>query len=229
MPATKKNPLSSPSHTKTLENDQPEAIKKLIESNPANSANIRLDEDVLKTSWRRFSSSSSEDVLKTSSRCLHQDEYIALIIRLWKTTSRRLDQDQYIRLGHTSSRPLHDVFKTSYQDVFKTFSRNLQDLLQKRFRDIFKMSSRRFEDLFKTSSRRLQNFFKTSCKSVLKTSSRRLQDVLKISSRRLAKMPSRRWRIIRFNCLPRSRICLGHTFEKFMVSVENLQLWYVLA
>ena len=33
-------------------------------------ANIRLDEDVLKTSWRRLSSSSSEDVFKTSSRRL---------------------------------------------------------------------------------------------------------------------------------------------------------------
>ena len=41
-------------------------------------ANIRLDEDVL----RRLSSSSSEDVFKTS--------------------SRRLDQDQYVRLSLTS-------------------------------------------------------------------------------------------------------------------------------
>ena len=52
-------------------------------------ANIRLDEDVLKTSWRRLSSSSSEDVFKTS--------------------SRRLDQDEHIRLGNTFSRRLQDV------------------------------------------------------------------------------------------------------------------------
>ena len=128
-------------------------------------------------------------------------------------------------------RCLEDVFKTSssrwiyclnhssLEDNFKTsWSRPVYSS----WPYVFKTSSRR---LTKTSSRRLQNFFKTSCKSVLKTSSRRLQDVLKISSRRLAKMPSRRWRIIRLNCLPRSRICLGHTFEKFMVSVENLQVW----
>ena len=36
-------------------------------------ANIRLDEDVLKTSWRHLSSSFSEDVLKASSRRLDQD------------------------------------------------------------------------------------------------------------------------------------------------------------
>ena len=54
-------------------------------------ANIRLDEDVLKTCWRRLSSSSSEDVFKTS--------------------SKRFDQDEYIHLTHTSS---EDVFKTSW-------------------------------------------------------------------------------------------------------------------
>ena len=57
--------------------------------------NIRLDEDVLKTSWRGISSSSSKDVLKTSSRCFNQDEHI--------------------HLTHT---PSEDVFKTSCQ-VFK--------------------------------------------------------------------------------------------------------------
>ena len=101
-------------------------------------ANIRLDEDVLKTSLRRLSSSSSEDVFKTS--------------------SRRLGQDQYIRLGYTSSRRLQDVFKTSCQDVFKTFSRRLQDVLQKRLQDIFKTSSRRLQDLLQ---RYLQDVFKT--------------------------------------------------------------------
>ena len=113
---------------------------------------------LMKTSWRRLSSSSSEDVLiKTN--------MFALALRLQKTSSRRLGQDQYIRLGYTSSR-------------------RLQDVLQKR-----------------------------------------LQDIFKTSSRRLAKMPSWRWRIVRLNCLPRSRIGLGHTSEKFMVSAENLQVW----
>ena len=64
-----------------------------------NPANIRLDEDVLKTSWRRLSSSSSEDVFKAS--------------------SRRLDQDQYIHLGYTSSRRLQDIFKTSLRRIIK--------------------------------------------------------------------------------------------------------------
>ena len=67
-------------------------------------------------------------------------------LRLQKTSSRRLDQDQYIRLGHTSSRRLQDVFKTS--------SRRLQDVLQKRLQDIFKTSSRR---LAKISSRPVQD------------------------------------------------------------------------
>ena len=49
-------------------------------------ANIVL----MKTSWRRLSSFSSEGVFKTS--------------------SRRLDQDKYIYLNHTSS---EDAFKTS--------------------------------------------------------------------------------------------------------------------
>ena len=93
-----------------------------------NPANIRLDEDVLKTSWRRLSSSSSEDVFKTSSRRLDQDEYVRLSLTssedVFKTSSRRLGQDQYICLGHTSSRRLQDVFKTS--------SRRLQNILPRR-------------------------------------------------------------------------------------------------
>ena len=61
---------------------------------------------LMKTSWRRFSSSSSEDVLiKTN--------MFTLALCLQKTSSRRLGQDQYIRLGHMSSRRLQDVFKTS--------------------------------------------------------------------------------------------------------------------
>ena len=73
-------------------------------------ANIRLDEDVWKTSWRRLSSSSR----KTSSRRL-QDVLVktnkfVLAIRLQdvcKTFSRRL--------AKRSSRHLRDVFKTYHQ------------------------------------------------------------------------------------------------------------------
>ena len=34
---------------------------------------------------------------------------------VFKTSSRRLGQDQYIRLGYTSSRRLQDIFKTYHQ------------------------------------------------------------------------------------------------------------------
>ena len=56
------------------------------------------------TSWRRLSSSSSEDVLINTNM-------FALTLRLQKTSSRRLDQHQYIRLGYTSSRRLQDVLE----------------------------------------------------------------------------------------------------------------------
>ena len=91
-------------------------------------ANIRLDEDVWKRSWRHLSSLPSEDVLKTPSR-------------------RRLDQDQYIRLGQTSSRRLQDVFKTSLKSI--------QDVLPRHLQDIFKTSLRLPLNVFQTSSRRL--------------------------------------------------------------------------
>ena len=135
-------------------------------------ANIRLDEDVLKTFWRRLLSWSSEDALKTS--------------------LRRLDQDEFVRLSLTSS---EDVFKTPWS------------------RPIYSS----WPYVFKTSSRRLA-----------KTSSKHLQDVFKTSSKRLAKMFSKVFSrcIIKVNCLPRSRIFLVYPSEKFIVSVENLQVWY---
>ena len=89
-------------------------------------ANIRLDEDALKTSWRCLSSSSSEYVFKASSRRLGQDQNIRLGYKTsWKRLSRRLE----------------NVFKTSsrhLQDVFKTFWRRLQDVLQRYLQDFFK-------------------------------------------------------------------------------------------
>ena len=104
-------------------------------------ANIRLDKD-LKTSWRRLSSSSSEEVLKTSSTCLDQDEYFRLSLTssedVFKTSSRRLGQDQYIRLGYTSSRRLQDVFKTSSRHLQDVLPRRLQDVLQRYLQDVFK-------------------------------------------------------------------------------------------
>ena len=60
-------------------------------------------------------------LMKTSSRCLGQDEHVCFghtsSEDIFKMSSRRLDQDEYIRVSHTSSRCL--------QDVFKRFSRRL--------------------------------------------------------------------------------------------------------
>ena len=110
------------------------------------------------SSWRRLSYSSAEDVFKTS--------------------SRRLDQDQYIRLSHTSSK---DVFKTSSRcltgtNIFVLVIR-LQAIFQT-FSITFKTFLRR---LAKTSLGRFQNLFKTSCKNFFNTSSIRLQDIFKKS------------------------------------------------
>ena len=135
----------------------------------------------MKISWRRLSSLSSEDVFKTSSKCLDQDKYI----HLTHTSSRRL-QDVLIKTNvivliiclqdvfKTSSRSFQDVFKMSCKNFFKTSSRSLQDVLQKRLQDSFKASSRRFQDVFKTFSRLIQDVLKTSCKDLFKTFSRRM-------------------------------------------------------
>ena len=193
------------------------------------------------------SSSKSTRVITSEYEVLHWSSSLLQFLR------RRL-QDALVKINifvlairfqdvfKTFSGRLQDVFKTSCQDVFKTFSkrlaktssRHLQDVSKTflqwwRLQDIFKTSC---QDIFKTSSKRLQDV----CKNVFKTFSRRLQDVFNTSSRRLQyifttsckdaiKMFWIMFRIIRLNCLPSSRICLGHISEKFMVSAENLQMW----
>ena len=150
-----------------------------------------------------------------------------LVIRFQTTSSRRLNPDQYIYLGHFSSRRLGKTSSTSFQGVFfaKTSSRHLQYRFRRRLQDVFKTSWRRLgdafktlfqkrlRDIFKTSLRRLQDIFKTFGQIVLQS---HLQDTFKTSSKC----------IIKLNCLPSSSICQGHTSEKFMVSVENLQVWW---
>ena len=142
--------------------------QKTFHNNPAN---IRLDEDVFKTSWSRqiysiywfvFRRRLQDVMIKTN--------IFVLVIRLqdvFKTSSRRL-QDVLSRhlqnIFKTSSRRLAKTSSRHFQYVFKTFSRRLQD--------VFKTSSRRLQDIFKTSSRRLQDIFKTSCKDIFKTFSR---------------------------------------------------------
>ena len=142
----------------------------------------------------------------------------ALVIRLQKASSRRL-QDVLIQTNiFVLVIRLQDVFKTSCKRVFQTSSRRLKEVL-KSFQDFFKISSRPLaktscKSVFKKSSRCLQE--------VLKTSSRLPQDIFKTSYKDVFKTFSRP--IIRLNCLPRSRICLGHASQKFVVSVEILQV-----
>ena len=105
-----------------------------------------------------FAKSSILDVWHGSHPCKHSswwrhlDDVLKSLLKkvslssedVFKTSSRFLDQEKYIHLGHTSSRRLHNVFKTS--------SKRLQEVLP----------------------RRLQNVFRTSCKDVFKTFPRRI-------------------------------------------------------
>ena len=127
------------SHKRVCENK--DFCNIIMTSEDVNPANIRLDEDVLKTSSRCLSS-----FFKTpgSRRICSPQTYVF---------RRRLGQDQYIRLDYTSSRRLQDVFKTSCRNVFETSSRPLQDVLNtssKRLQDVLK-------NIFRTSSRHLQD------------------------------------------------------------------------
>ena len=191
-------------------------------------ANIRLDENVLKTSWRRLdgyvrlSLTSSEDVQDV----LVKTNIFVLALHLqgvFKKFSRRLQ----------------DVFETSSRRLAKTSSRHLQD--------VFKRFWRCLQNIVKTSSRHLQNAFKT----LWKTFSRHLQDVFKIIWRRLQDVLQRylqdvfktyhQVKLFLLTCLweafntflrrsfPKMMIiyrgiCPGSTTsDKFMVSVQNLQ------
>ena len=85
------------------------------------------------------------------------------------------------------------------------------------FQNVFKTFRRHFQDVFKTSSRRLATMSSSKKPFLLtvlvNTFSRCLRDVFKTFLRRTAKTAIYR------------RICLSHTSEKFMVSVQNLQGW----
>ena len=56
---------------------------------------------------------------------------------VFKTSSRRLDQDEYIHLTHISS---ENVFKMFSRCLAQTSSKRLEDVLQKLLPDIFKTS-----------------------------------------------------------------------------------------
>ena len=132
-------------------------------------ANIRLDEDVLKTSFVfvfrrrldqeefvRFSLTSSEDVFKTS--------------------SRRLSQEQYVRPGHTFSRRLQDVLPRCLQDVYKTSSRRLAKTSSRYLQDVLKTSWRYLQDVFKTYYQ-VKGFLVTELQEIFETYSKRFWDL----------------------------------------------------
>ena len=110
--------------------------------------------------WRSLTSSSSQDVFKTSWSRRTYSPYLYVF--------RRRLQDVLIKTNIF-------VLVIRLQDVFKTFSRRPQD--------IFKTSSRCFENVFKTSSRHLQDVFKTyyQVKLFLVT---QFQDVFEMYSKR---------------------------------------------
>ena len=182
----------------------------IVDTSPETfSANIRLEKDVFRLLLQKTSSRRLWDVLiKTN--------VFALRLRLQKTSLRRLDQDQYIRLGHASSRRFQDVLQKRLQDVLLRY---LQDVFKTSSRCRAEMSSRRFEDVFNSS----QDIFERSCEDAFKRFSRRIIKFLVNTFSRFLRNV--------FEAILRrapmtvtySRICLGHTSEKFMVSVQNLQ------
>ena len=123
---------------------------KVMEVNVLTKHSIQQTLVLMKTSLRRLSSSSSEDVVKTS--------------------TRRLDQDEYIGLTHPSSEHvflikiiiivliirLQDVFKTSSRRLTESFSRSFQNVFKTPCNNVFRTSSRRLQDVFKIHSRRLE-------------------------------------------------------------------------
>ena len=179
---------------------------------------------LMKTSWRRLPSSSSEDVSKTSSRRLDQDEYIRFSLMsskdIFKTSWWRLIYSSWSYVSKTSSRRLQDIFKMSSKHLQDVLQKRLQDVLRKRLQKLFKTSSRRFEGIFKMSSRHLQDVFQIYLQDVFKAYHQvklflltRLREVFNTFLRR---------------SFPKTviyrGICLGNTTsEKFMVSVQNLQ------
>ena len=168
--------------------------------------------------WRRL-----KDVLKTSfvfvfkrrlQDVLMETDIFLLIIRLQdvlvKTNIFVLSFKRSCKNDFkTSSRRLQDLFKTSCQYFFKTSSRRLANTFWRHLHDILKTSSKHPQDVF---LRRLQDVFKTyhQVKLFLLTN---LWEVFNMFVRCTAKTIVYR------------RIHLGHTSEKFMVTVQNLQEW----
>ena len=110
----------------------------------------KLLQDVLKKSWRRFEDALRTQETRTLSRRFQDvsSSYTVLVNKFFKMSSRRL-QDVLIKTNiFVLVIRLQDVFKTSYQDVFKTSSRRLQDIFKTSCKDVFKTLSRRIIKLY---------------------------------------------------------------------------------
>ena len=105
--------------------------------------NIRLDEDVLKTSF-----------VFVFRRRLDQDEYV----RLSRTSSKDVFKTSW-------SRPIY----LSWPYVFKMSSRRFQDFFKTSCKNVFKTSSRRLQHVLKTSSRHLQDVLQRCLQELFKT------------------------------------------------------------
>ena len=94
----------------------------------------------LKTSWRRLSSTASEDVLiKTNMFTL------ALLLQdVFKTFWSRPIYSSWPNVLKTPSRHFQDVFKTFCKDVLKKFC---EDVFKTSSRRLAKISSRHFQDV----------------------------------------------------------------------------------
>ena len=131
---------------------------------------------------------------------------------------RRLEDVFPLRLQKTSSRRLQDVLikMNIFTLVIRLQKASSRRLGQERYIRLGHTSSRRFQTssgcLQDDLQRCLQDVFKMyhQVKSFLLT---RLRDIFNTFLRRTAQTVIYR------------RICLGHTPEKFMVKVQNLQEW----
>ena len=121
--------------------------QKIFHANDNYPANIRLDEDVLKTSF-----------VFVFKRRLDENEYILINHSLQKTSWPRPIYSSCPYVYKMFSRRLQDVLPKRLQDIFKTPSRRLRNVFKKSRKYVLKTSSRRF---VKKSLRSIQHVCKT--------------------------------------------------------------------
>ena len=129
---------------------------------------------------------------------LNKTNIFTLVIPLQKTSSRR---------WYTTWRRL--------EGIFETFSRRFAE-------NVFKTSSRRLEDVLKTSERHLHDVLERRLQDVLEKC---LQDIFKTFSRHIINLVLSTFLRRTAKTIICWKICLGHTSEKFTVSLENVQEW----